>query len=441
MKDKPKVVLIHPPAVAYQKKWVHLIRKQCCWAHAESLILPHELFTIGSTIADIVDVVIYDPALLKHNVEQAIQVLKDNTPDYIIIHSCIFDDREKPFLKQLSKLKIKVILISAPIYYADELKAQYPFAELVVNKDPEATIYKYFRNELKLPPLEKEFTFADIPAIDWQLFAFPNELKLYRIVYEINRGCKYNCQFCLLGTLPYIHRPAETVINDLYWLSKLREVKFVEFECSQITTDLEWIKRFSLLKKQFGLDFEFNTTVKANEITDEKIKLLSEAGMVSAYMGIDSINPIVMKSLGKNINISQIETAIEIMKKYNMNICCSTMFNLGETDEDVDGMLEILRTINLPRTRSGVVNVYKDTPLWRKHKDNLIYRPQDDDCSYNDKLQTLPDYANAVKRQLYFQEHMDTIYNSQLRKMTAEEIIDHFHIKVIQKRSDGSVVE
>lgn len=433
---KLKVLLMQPPLVKYKDQPVSLIRKSCCWAQAETAILPHELFTIGSTIVELVDVTIYDPTLLPHDLDTITRVLTNAKPDYIITHYCIFDERERPFIELLKQLNIKTILISSPIYYAQEIRDRFPFIELAVDRDPEVTIYNYFRTQLRLTT-KPDLTFTDLPPIDWQLFFNPKLLGCYNIVYEISRGCCYNCQFCLLGTLPYKWRPPEIVINDLYRLSQLREVRWVEFECSQITTDLNWIKHFCALKKQFKLDFQFNTSVKANEITDEKIKLLKDAGQIASYMGIDSINPQVMKELGKKITITHIQNAIAILKKYNMDLCCSTMFNLGENDNDVNEMLAILETIKLPRTRSGIVNVYKNTPLWYKHKDVLVSRPADPNGSYNDQLLTLPDWRNALKRQEYFKEKIELIYSKQFKGMSLRDIVDNKRIRIEFKGYDN----
>ncbi|OGX38121.1 MAG: hypothetical protein A3G91_06375 [Omnitrophica WOR_2 bacterium RIFCSPLOWO2_12_FULL_50_9] len=153
-----------------------------------------------------------------------------------------------------------------------------------------------------------------------------------------SRGCPYRCTFCFnnfFARLPqeesgrYVrHRSVSHVLGELCAAKRRYKLRFIEFEDDVFTVDKKWVKEFlSRYKKEIGVPFQCLT--HPQYMDEELARWLSEAGCRYVQMGIQSLDEEfkyrVIKRYERN---TQIERALEAMRKYNLRPKVDHMFGL-----------------------------------------------------------------------------------------------------------------
>jgi len=163
-----------------------------------------------------------------------------------------------------------------------------------------------------------------------------------------SRGCPINCDFCSVTTLfgsKYRLRPVEEVINEIktfkgyYYL--IDDTVFGR--PNTYNYYLELYEKISQLKKIKFWTGQANLDAAANEKGQEVIKKAVDAGFIYAAIGMESINPVVLKKSGcfSKMGLKKDDDVILQMKKnvqfiQEQGILISAWFAIGYEDDDID---------------------------------------------------------------------------------------------------------
>ncbi len=206
-----------------------------------------------------------------------------------------------------------------------------------------------------------------------------------RPVFTMNtsRGCPFNCAFCSVGSIwgkQYTCFSADRIISEIEHLISNFGAKGIYFREDNFTLDLRRVVEFceTLIKKNINIHWACETRV--DTLCDEElIELMSAAGCKAVYLGVESGSQRVLSLLNKKITIEQIETSINLCKKYKIRTYCSLITGVpGETYSDY---LLTKSLIDKLKPYSYTFNVFVGIPYSQLYKyvlDNDLYEYIDD---------------------------------------------------------------
>jgi len=185
-----------------------------------------------------------------------------------------------------------------------------------------------------------------------------------------SRGCPYRCNFCassrFWNTLRFFS--AEYVVDEIELLYRNYQVTMISFFDDLFAANerrLEAIIRI-LEKRRLLKKIKFTCSCRANTIKPELVELLSQMGVVSVGMGLESADEATLHYLkGNNIHTSDNESAIALLKKYNIAVNAS--FIIGSPYETRD---QIMRTYHfIIKSKLDLFDIYlltpyPGTPIW-----------------------------------------------------------------------------
>ncbi len=218
-------------------------------------------------------------------------------------------------------------------YDAEEYLAQNPFIDIIIRGEGEETfrclVEGFLSGSLREEDVDgisyKKYgkIFNNPPRTPILMDALPFVYDTFeglenRIVYyESQRGCPYNCQYCLSSVEKGVRfLSEERVKRDLrVFLDKgVRQVKFVDrtFNCNKRHAMMIW--RF-LMENDNGKT-NFHMEITAELLDDECLKLLREArkGLFQFEIGVQSTNERTICAIQRNTSFGKLVPVVEKIK-------------------------------------------------------------------------------------------------------------------------------
>lgn len=157
---------------------------------------------------------------------------------------------------------------------------------------------------------------------------------------ETSRGCPYRCDFCTVPAMwgrRWRFKSNSRIIEELELLERAG-FKYVFF-----VDDIFWIPSFEERKKQLfeemierGFQFRWLCQIRTDSVTGNPklVKLAAKAGMVIAFLGIESGDERVLATIGKNVRPPMAEKAVQILDENG--VMAYGGFILGSPGESIE---------------------------------------------------------------------------------------------------------
>ncbi len=244
------------------------------------------------------------------------------------------------------------------------------------------------------------------------------------IFFQTERGCPQACSYCTNNILRAIYKgkgdllrthSVDYVIEEFKRLKKkFPSIKVFDIRDETITVrKLDWLREFSKrYREEIGIRFKClaePATMAFGDVSDEKIRLLVEAGLTDIIIGIQSGSDRLNKEVyNRFITAEQVLKCAQIVNKYKDKL--TVMYDIiscnpYETNEDIIATIRLLQKIPKPYFLS-VNNLifFEGTPLYRKAlEDGLLktYNDEANNLNYWDrwkhiKLKKKNPYLNLV---------------------------------------------
>jgi len=178
-----------------------------------------------------------------------------------------------------------------------------------------------------------------------------------------SRGCPYTCAFCSDKRLwggRVRRRSPENVVAKLKELAGAYPVKLVDFVDGTFTFDRKWMRRFCESLKGEGVNVRWRCTARYDNMEEELLGWMKEAGCVSLYFGLESGSAEVLKSVDKKTTVGQIKQASRLVK--HSGIASVTSILLGLPEEDRGDMEQTLALMEELETDLFDINCYVPLP-------------------------------------------------------------------------------
>lgn len=200
-------------------------------------------------------------------------------------------------------------------------------------------------DRLKVTSRRKEIIDLDtLPFPDYEGFNYGEYLKAnpdmsdegkkYSQVSVVGgRSCKYNCTFCFHPSgATYRQRSLDSIFAEIDYLVGHYDISYIALREELFATDNCRVADFC--KRMEHYDFDWSIQLRIDSINQELVDLLKDTRCRYVFVGVESANDEVLKSMRKGINLKQIETALDMLKDAGLNSRSGVIF--GDTVETYD---------------------------------------------------------------------------------------------------------
>ena len=244
-----------------------------------------------------------------------------------------------------------------------------------------------------------------------------------------SRGCPFNCGYCdqsVFGRKWRCHSP-EYVISEISYLKKQYGIDFISFEDDNFLLSKQ--RTVEICRGMIGksLNIEWSCLGRVNEVDDEVLSLMRQAGCKTVYIGIESGSERILKLINKRLSIDEYRKGIKLIKKYGINVTGSFILGVpSETKEDIDRTIDLALSLPLDGISFFTYTPYPKTPLrelafkhgkisdeWKNysgHPSSLPFIPDGMDENYLLEAQAKA-YKRFLLRPTYLLKHLGTFTN------------------------------
>jgi radical SAM superfamily enzyme YgiQ (UPF0313 family) len=248
------------------------------------------------------------------------------------------------------------------------------------------------------PPVIKDLDSLPFPARDaLSQAAFPPET----VAIASSRGCYHRCAFCCLnafyslsgGRVPRFRSP-ERVVDEMESAiaeTGIRVFRFVDDDfIGPGPKTRERVVRLAeeIRSRKLGIDFRIEC--RADEVDEDILKLLKEAGLTDVFLGIESGVQCQLDRFNKRTTVGQNKRAIEIVRRIGLNL--RTGFILLDPYSTVPELQENMQFIKEMRLEDEAkkapapfvtkLELHRGVPLVEKLREDGLLREKGVDVDY-----------------------------------------------------------
>ena len=219
--------------------------------------------------------------------------------------------------------------------------------------------------------------FDDYPPADRDLHMKYSHLRHSRTKpFLMTRGCPYPCTFCGTATLNKIYKKekggphfrygvGERTIAELEYVKENYGLEWVQFHDATFNANRKFVMEFLELYISKKMP-PFICNIRSENIKEEVVKLLKEAGCDRVTMGIQSGNEHIRKTLSarRTQTDENIFYACSVLKKYGIRVHIDLIFGWpGEKIEQGWETIDLARKIKVYKVNRNVMIYYPDSPI------------------------------------------------------------------------------
>lgn len=215
----------------------------------------------------------------------------------------------------------------------------------------------------------------DLADVDAYKRAWISSSGYFSINMSTTRGCPFKCNWCakpIYGNR-YNARTPEHVFRELKMLYEKYRFDHIWFCDDIFGLKPGWVKRFSALLKESGIQIRFKIQSRADLLLkDEQVGPLAEAGCETVWMGAESGSQKILDAMDKGITVEQIGEAVRQLKAKGIRTALFLQFGyLGETKEDIRMTLDMVRRLMPDEIGISVSYPLPGTKFYEKVKEEL----------------------------------------------------------------------
>lgn len=265
----------------------------------------------------------YEVKLLEFSINQPwLEILTEivtQKPAYVALSVYIWNSRlVKLIIPEIAKLlpACKLILGGPEVSYsASEWLQDHPSISYIISGSGEAAWQYLLENDFELP--EAVITHPPLPLAE---LPFPylkdefSQLKNRYVYYEASRGCPFKCSYCLSSrTDQKLQLKDLDQVKSELELFRDADLKIVKFVDRSFNADPLFSRSIWKYLSEIQTTTKFHFEIQPDLLGEEDIAILSSApaGRFQLEIGIQSLDPVVLKTIGRYSNWSSIKPKIK----------------------------------------------------------------------------------------------------------------------------------
>ncbi|RLE51664.1 MAG: hypothetical protein DRJ26_05535 [Candidatus Methanomethylicota archaeon] len=188
----------------------------------------------------------------------------------------------------------------------------------------------------------------------------------YKGAIITSRGCPYSCTFCskpVFGKTWRAHSPSYVLREkeELITKYKAEQISFLDDEFLLDRKRAEAILD-GIIERRWKVKLYFWNGLRVDEVDEKILMKMKQAGCTTINYGVESVDPLVLKNIKKNITLTQIEKAVKIARKLGIKVNLFLMIgNPGDTYEHVEKIKRFLDKVEVDGVHLSMATPYIKT--------------------------------------------------------------------------------
>jgi len=187
---------------------------------------------------------------------------------------------------------------------------------------------------------------------------------------QTSRGCPYSCIFCNInqfyGRRIRLRDPRGVVDECSILVNKYKKDNIFFFG-DAFTISSDWVERFCDEIIRRGLKFTWGCETRVDNVSYPLLKRMRMAGCREIQYGIDYGDEGVLKLLGKDVSIEEIDDAVRWAKRAGLFVGAFFIFNVpGEDEETMERTFNLIQRVPVDAVEVNLLTPYPGTPLWHR---------------------------------------------------------------------------
>ncbi|MCP3682774.1 MAG: B12-binding domain-containing radical SAM protein [bacterium] len=184
-----------------------------------------------------------------------------------------------------------------------------------------------------------------------------------------SRGCPYNCDFCNVPTVwgrKYTMRTAKNLVDEIDYVVKRWGKKAFHINDDNFTLINERVEQFcdELLRRKIKINW-LSQGVRADRTSLTMLKKMRRAGCSRISIGVEAADDEVLKKMGKNETLAQIEQSIKWTHQAGITVLGLFMIgNPGDTFEIAKKNIAFIDKAKIELPSFNLAIPYPKTKLW-----------------------------------------------------------------------------
>ena len=198
----------------------------------------------------------------------------------------------------------------------------------------------------------------------WDLFP---KVNTYPVMWE--RGCPYQCAFCSHSMSRRVRsRPLSDIVGEITWLTDELGVRDFTFQDETFglhpEPTLELLRHLRSIHETTGARFSAQTRV--DKVTPALAYGMRKAGFKFIELGVESGTPEVLVTSGKDITLSQVHSAVTILKKSGLKVWVNLILGLpNETRVTILKTLRFVMKLRPHRISVSLIVAYPGSQIFQ----------------------------------------------------------------------------
>ncbi|MBD3230171.1 MAG: radical SAM protein [Candidatus Lokiarchaeota archaeon] len=207
------------------------------------------------------------------------------------------------------------------------------------------------------------------PIFDMNIFSFPDRIDIIPNKYDVatiivNRGCPFNCSFCVRQKLfqnVRFKKPIN-IIKEMENIDNLGYSFINMYDNININQEITF-KICELIKKEIGdLEIPWGAELRGDKLSYELAKSMAEAGCKVVAIGVETASKKILEINRKHQKIDEVKKGISNAKKAGLAVQCYFVLGLpGETIETFKATINYMESLPLNRGEDRI-NFFVATP-------------------------------------------------------------------------------
>lgn len=213
----------------------------------------------------------------------------------------------------------------------------------------------------------------------------------------VNRGCPYNCLFCVEKYVYGYNFRTRSVDSVVEYMKKYRKIASIFYlDATTFTYNRDWV--VELCNKLVSLSYEipWRSDTRIDCLNEDLIKLMAQAGCQKLSLGVETLDGEIQQYIKKPIEINKIRSTYKLLNKYGIKP--RSLLIAGLPNQTKKNLLSTVKTLKAWGSEIRLKEYY---PYQDLLKENLT---MDDIRKFNRSF-----FNNRVKG-MTITEYVDLIY-------------------------------